>query len=162
MMGAVSGKEPEDARFDSDAARRRWQRLNSEIRRRILKAAREGRPIPEGQADSRALEWAWVVLGPPWNRRHPRWYDYAAMFFNNMGTRNFTDLIIRTGGNGEQDLVPIVRRAARNVERVYLHARRPVAPYREPKPGENLKPEWLRRTLWGPGPRDADTDQQTD
>lgn len=162
MMSAVSGEEPEDAHFDPDAARASWQRLDSETRRRILKAARQGRPIPEGQANSRALGWAWVVLGPPWSRKHPRWYDYAAMFLNNMGTRGFTDLIIRTGGSANGDLVPIVRRAARNVERVYLHARRPAAPYRESAPGENLRPEWLRRTLWGPGPRDADSDQRAD
>jgi hypothetical protein len=85
------------------------------------------------------------------------------MLFNTVGTRGgFTDRIIRTGGSADQDLVPIVRRTAREVERVYLRARRPAAPYREPEPGENLKPEWLRRTLWGPGPRDAGADQQAD
>jgi hypothetical protein len=164
MMSAVGSEEPEDAHFDPDAARTRWQRLDSETRRRILKAARQGRPIPEGQADSSALGWAWAVLGPPWSRRHPRWYDYAAMFFNNMGNRGFTftELLIDTGGSADEDLVPIVRRTARNIEHVYLHARRPAAPYREPQPGENLKPEWLRRTLWGPGPRDADADQRAD
>lgn len=66
------------------------------------------------------------------------------------------------GGTDDEDLVPIVRRAARNVERVYLDARRPAAPYREPEPGENLRPEWLRRALWGPGTRDAGPDQRAD
>jgi hypothetical protein len=56
-------------------------------------------------------------------------------------------------GDPRYDLVPKVRSAARIVENTYRYAARPAAPYREPEPGENLKPEWLRRVLWGPGPQ---------
>lgn len=152
-MGIVSGEEPEDARFDPDAARRRWQRLNNETQRRIVKAARQGRPVPEGQAEAVALGWAWVIIGPPWARRRNRWYQYVWMAIDTGGDRSSNEFAL--AGHPSHDLVPKVRRAARDVERVYLRARRPAAPYREPEPGENVKPEWLRRALWGPGPKDA-------
>jgi hypothetical protein len=153
IMGAVGSEEPEDSRFDPDAARRRWQGLNDETRRRIVKAARQGRPIPEGQTESVALGWAWVINGPPWARRRSRWHQYVWMAIDTGGDRASNEYAL--AGDPNYDLVPKVRRAARDVERVYLHARRPAAPYREPELGENLKPKWLRRALWGPGPKDA-------
>jgi hypothetical protein len=152
-----------DGRFDPVAARKRWKQLDDQTRRRILKTARKGRAIPEGQVDGTALGWAWAVLGPPWNRRRPRWTDYVATYVNNAGYRgSYVGNIIRTGGYADQDFIPVVRRTAREVEFVYLSARGPAAPYREPEPGENWKPEWLRRLLWGPRPADASHHQRTD
>ena len=159
IIGTVSSEELEDARFDPDAARRCWQRLTDETRRRIIRAAGQGRPIPEGQTEAVALGWAWVIIGPPWARRRNRWYQYVRMAVATGGDRSPNEYAM--AGYPSHDLVPKVRRAARNVERVYLHARRPAAPYREPEPGENLKPEWLRRTLWGPGPQDAPLENST-
>ena len=159
IMGAVNSGEPKDAHFDPEAARKRWQRLDGETLRKIIKAARRGTPIPEGQADAVALGWAWIVLGPPWERRRNRWHHYALTVLGNFGDRSGPWRCLE--GDAQYDLVPMVRSTARVVERVYTQARRPAAPYREPQPGENL-PEWLRRPLWGPRPHDSDPDQWTD
>ena len=138
-MSAVSSEEPEGAHFDPAAARTRWQRLDSETRRRILRAARQGRPIPEGRADSRALRRAWAILGPPWNRRHPRWYDHAAMFLNKTGAYGgFTDRINRTGGSARRR--PGADRPARRPEHRACLPPRP-SPRRRTATGARREPQ---------------------
>lgn len=145
--------QPQDARFDPDEARKRWQRLGYKTQAKIIDAARSGVPIPEGQAHEVALGWAWVILGRPFERRRNRWYQYVAMAISTGGDKlsNYQAM----NGYRQNDLIPKVRRAARAVEGAYLHPRRPTAPYRRPEPGLRLKPEWFMRFLWGPGPQDA-------
>jgi hypothetical protein len=152
----MSAEPIADATFVPDAARERWKRLGEGTHRRIIKAARHRRAIPEGQADAVALGWAWVILGPPWDRRRTRWYQYATMALDTGGNR-LADWSYMAG-DPRYDLVPKVRSTARVVENTYLYAPGPAAPFREPEPGENLKPEWLRRVLWGPGPQDTHRD----
>jgi len=83
-----------------------------------------------------------------WSRRHHRWYAYVWTNVIRPGPWPGPSYMAHIYGAPEDDRIIGVRRAARNVERVYLHTRPPAAPYRKPEPGENFKPEWLRRILW--------------
>jgi hypothetical protein len=109
--------------FDAEDARRRWQARTEETHRTIINGALDGRTVEEGVANDLALGWAWVILGPPWDRRRAGWRDFAKMLFWNWGLNGLT-YWLRMGGSPEYDLVPVVRRNARVVERAYWTHRR--------------------------------------
>lgn len=157
----------QDVPFDPDQARRAWAELGraqdlTSLQKKIVKEAFKGRWVVDARVPNLgeiAVGWAWAVLGPPWSRRHHRWYAYVWTNVIRPGPWPGPNYMSQIYGAPEDDRVIGVRRAARCVERVYLHTRPPAEPYRKPEPGENLKPEWLRRVLWGPRPTDADADQ---
>jgi hypothetical protein len=156
--------------FDADQARRAWVELGytedlARLQDRIVKEAFKGRWVVDTQVPNVAdiaVGWAWAVLGPPWSRRHHRWYAYVWTNVIRPGPCPGPSYMAYIYGAPEDDRIVGVRRAARKVEWVYLHTPPPAAAYRRPEPGENLKPEWLRRILWGPRPRDADPNQRAD
>lgn len=103
-------------RLDPEEARTRWIRLDEETRQQIVKGAGKGRRAPSEELAEVALGWAWAVLGPPWQRRRHPWYRYMLSLIANSGNKGmFYWGYMR--GLSDYDLVPVVRRAARTVER---------------------------------------------
>ena len=101
---------------DFEADRLRWLQLDKAQQKEIIEAAFKGRPASSPELADIALGWSWVVLGPPWQRRRHPWHRYLIAFLLKASDRgplywNYMN------GLEENDLIPIVRRAARAVER---------------------------------------------
>jgi hypothetical protein len=114
----ATSQDYDGAEFDADAARSRWIAVDSERRRQIIESAKIGVKSPDEELVGAALGWAWVILGPPWKRREPKWYEYALMIIMSGGQSGMA-YWVRMNGSKEYDLQPIVRKAARIIEKLY-------------------------------------------